>query len=100
MKAMLEAIWKAPLYNACYINAWFERNGRPKIMGFKMTKSTLVDIDVYVFMETNAAYLVSDTGDRRNAVWVAKSQCELERKKEAKGVLTLPEWVAEDKGLI
>lgn len=62
-------------------------------------KSSLVDITVRVHFETEKAYRVSIDGDNDNAVWIAKSQCEL----ECTGLyseITLEEWLAKEKGLI
>lgn len=62
-------------------------------------KSDLIDIKVKLHHETAKAILVSDDGDLQRAVWIAKSQCEI----EAKGAyheLTLPEWLAKEKGFI
>ena len=58
-------------------------------------KSDLIDCAVQLHHETEKAWLVSDDGERDHAVWIPKSQAEL-----ADGVLTLPEWLATDKGLI
>lgn len=60
-----------------------------------MTKSNLVDIDVDMVHETEKAFLV--TIDGKTKVWIAKSQCELDTETK---VLTCPEWLAKDKGLI
>ena len=60
-----------------------------------MARATkLVDIECTVQHETDSAYLVSD-GEHK--VWVPKSQVELD---EDTGILTLPEWLAIDKGLV
>jgi hypothetical protein len=58
-------------------------------------RSDLIDCAVQVHHETAKAWLVSDDGVREGAIWIPKSQAEL-----ADGVLTLPEWLAKDKGLI
>lgn len=58
-------------------------------------RSDLIEVAVQLHHETAKAWLVSDDGDRDNAVWIPKSQAEL-----ADGVLTLPDWLAKDKGLI
>lgn len=55
-------------------------------------ESDLVDITCTLRHQTDKAYLVDD-GDKQ--VWVPKSQCEYDD-----GVLTLPEWLARDKGFI
>lgn len=58
-------------------------------------KANLIDVAVQVHHETAKAWLVSDTGDKKDAKWIPKSQAEI-----ADGVLTCPEWLAKDKGLI
>lgn len=67
-------------------------------------KSDLIDIVVQMHAETEKAVLVSDDGDKDKAVWIPKSQCEVEPKAVVKGerfhTITLPEWLAKDKGLI
>ena len=64
-----------------------------------MTKSNLVDIEVHVLVETAAAYRVDFGGEE--PVWVPKSQCEFDTgAQEDKGTLTLPEWLALEKGMI
>lgn len=62
-------------------------------------KSDLIEVAVQLHHETEKAWLVSDDGDRTRAVWIPKSQAEI----DAKGKhheLTMPEWLALDKGLI
>jgi RNase P/RNase MRP subunit p29 len=63
-------------------------------------KSDLIDIEVRVLNETDRAYRVDFGG--KETVWVPKSQCEFEYREgiEINGVLTLPEWLALEKGLI
>lgn len=69
-------------------------------------KSDLVDITVQMHVETEKAILVSDDGDKDNAVWLPKSQVEVEfhpsMKERGNGIatITLPEWLAKDKGMI
>ena len=60
-------------------------------------KSTLIDCAVQLHHETEKAWLVSDSGERDKAVWIPKSQAEFD---EADSVMTLPQWLAKDKGLI
>lgn len=62
-------------------------------------KSNLVDVDVEIHHETDLAWLVSTDGDREKAAWVPKSQGEMYIDGTEK-VLTCPEWLAHDKGLI
>lgn len=63
--------------------------------GVRRMRSNLIDCAVHLHHETERAMLVSDTGDKRDAVWIPKSQAEL-----ADGVLTIPEWLAIEKDLI
>jgi hypothetical protein len=62
-------------------------------------KSDLVDIDVYVRHETDAAYLVVTEEKQKKGVWVPKSLGEVEPKGKA-FVLTVPEWFASQNGLV
>ena len=57
-------------------------------------RSNLVDIDVVLVHSTDKAYLIKYDEDKE-PVWVPKSLSEY-----ANGVLTLPEPVAIEKGLI
>ena len=61
-----------------------------------MASPELVDITCFVRMETPRAYLIND-GTKE--VWVPKSQCELERG-DKMDTVTLPVWLARDKGLV
>lgn len=63
-------------------------------------KSTLIDIDVEVTARTEKAWLVH-TGDKEKASWLPLSQIEISPSGFA-GIetITLPEWLALDKGLI
>ena len=60
-------------------------------------KSDLIDIAVQVKGETQSAYRVYD-GKRTE--WVPKSQVELDIVGKASAILTLPEWLALEKGFI
>lgn len=61
--------------------------------------SDLVDISVVLKHETDGAYLVDHGG--KEPVWVPKSACALEKVKgKLLWELTLPEWLATEKGLI
>lgn len=64
-----------------------------------MPKSELVDILCHVHVETDKAVLVSDDGDKENAVWLPRSQIEFEKRGSHVNI-TMPEWLALDKGLI
>ena len=50
--------------------------------------------------ETDRAIRVSDDGEDRNAVWLPKSQIEIGELKAGYVEVTLPEWLAIDKGLV
>lgn len=66
-------------------------------------KSDLIDLDMVVHAETPKAWLLSDDGDRKHAVWIPKSQAEFEHRERGNmptGTLTCPEWLAKEKGLI
>lgn len=62
--------------------------------------SDLVDLTLQLHHETDKAILVSDDGEQDNAVWVPKSQVEIERKKGGLVEVTMPEWLAQEKELI
>lgn len=55
--------------------------------------SDLIEIACILQHETERAFLIDAGGEK--PVWVPKSQCEFED-----GTLTLPEWLAKDKGMI
>lgn len=61
----------------------------------------LIDLTLCLHVETEKAVLVSDDGVRSTAVWIPKSQCEIEPA-NAKGFIniTLSERLAKEKGLI
>jgi NH3-dependent NAD+ synthetase len=68
-----------------------------------MARKELYDIEVQIHASTAKAILVSLDGERDNAVWLALSQIEVERKpppKDRFATVTLPTWIAEDKGLV
>ena len=67
-------------------------------------KSDLVDLTLHLHHETALAVQVSDNGDRKRAVWLPKSQIEIDRAIVNRGdmyvVVTLPEWLATREGLV
>lgn len=67
-----------------------------------MGKRELIDIAGCLHRETEKAILFSDTADVKDAKWIPKSQCEFVRDggQERFITVTLPEWMAKDKGLI
>ncbi len=62
--------------------------------------SNLIDLTLHIHAETVGAVLVSDNDDSSEAVWIPKSQCEVEAGKGNVVEVTLPEHVALEKGLI
>jgi hypothetical protein len=72
-------------------------------------KSDLIDISVMLRHETQSAYLVADgrteikkgdTVPSELRVWVPKSKVEIEFVGKSSAILTLPEWLALEKGFI
>lgn len=63
-------------------------------------KSDLIDVTCQLHHETERAILVSDDGNRDAAVWIPLSQCEVLRLRRGAVRVTLPEWLALEKGLI
>lgn len=64
-------------------------------------KSDIIDIDVELLHRTEKAVLVH-TGNKEQAAWVPLSQCEITPNGAFDGIetITLPEWLALEKGLI
>lgn len=65
-----------------------------------MSKSDLVDVTMQLHAETAKAVFVSDDGDKAKAIWLPLSQCEIERKADGIVIVTLPEWLAIQRGLV
>lgn len=64
-------------------------------------KSDLIDLTVQLHHTTDRAILVSDDGDRDKAVWLPLSQIETDPTEQPGIVIvTCPQWLAKDKGLI
>jgi hypothetical protein len=67
-------------------------------------KSNLYDLEVMVHHQTDKAWLVSNDGERKNAVWIPKSQGEMEQKLTSGlhpvWILTAPEPLLIEKGLV
>lgn len=63
-------------------------------------KSNIIDIDVHIHITTERAVLVSETGDRDAAEWLPLSQVEIEMTGPAAASLSIPEWLAQERGLI
>ena len=73
-----------------------------------MSRSDLIDLTMRKHAETKHAVLVSDDGVEKNAVWLPLSQIEVAPVLGTTGataasgtiLITLPEWLAIDKGLV
>lgn len=67
-------------------------------------RSDLTDLLLFEHHRTAAAVLVSDTGEEKDAVWLPLSQVEIEPKPSRPGgrevIVTLPAWLAEQRGLV
>lgn len=65
-----------------------------------MTDARLTDITVRLVQQTERAILVCDSDDLDKAVWLPKSQVEFEEKPGGLAEVTLPEWLAIERGLV
>lgn len=63
-------------------------------------RSDLIDLTMHLHHETDKAVLVSDDGDRTKAVWLPKAAVEIERTSKAIVVVTIPERLAIERGLV
>lgn len=65
-------------------------------------RSDLVDLDVIVRRETDKAYGIADPDTPGGIIWLPKSQCEVSDFKmpQRTAILTLPEWLAIERGLV
>lgn len=63
-------------------------------------KSDLHDLELQLHHETDRAILVSDDGDAANGVWLPKSVIEFEKIGKGRVIVTLPEWLAVERGLV
>jgi hypothetical protein len=62
-------------------------------------KSDLVDLELRIHRETDLAILASDSGDIAKAVWLPKSQIEIEPNRSGTYTITMPAWLAQEKEL-
>lgn len=60
----------------------------------------LVTLDVFLHARGERGVLLSRTGDRRDAGWVAIVHCDLVMSDDVQGNATLPRWAALQAGLI
>lgn len=63
-------------------------------------KSDLLDIDVQVHAATERAVLASTDGDIEKAAWLPLSQVEVVMKRRGLATVTMPEWLAVEKGMM
>lgn len=70
-----------------------------------MSRNELVDLTLFIHHTTGAAILASDDGVEKSAVWLPRSQVEVEMLKSTgselgEAIVTMPTWLASSKGLI
>jgi hypothetical protein len=67
-----------------------------------MTRNDKIDIAVVIIRDSDfdAAILVSEDGDEKTAVWLPRSQIEYMTDRNGMSIVTLPEWLGIEKGLI
>lgn len=58
------------------------------------------EVDLILHDETRNAFLVSETGHEGSAVWLPKSQVEVNYQRANLITLVMPEWLAEQKELV
>lgn len=63
-------------------------------------KSNIIDIEVKVHARTDKGIRVSATGQQIDAEWLPLSQIEVQDAGGGIATVTLPEWMAMEKGLI
>jgi hypothetical protein len=65
-------------------------------------RSNLHDIPVQFKRETEKAWGIADPSNDEKIIWLPKSQCELERGEgpNEADILTAPEWLLIEKGLV
>lgn len=64
-----------------------------------MTRSNIIDLAVIIVHRTDKAVRVKDAEDSE-PVWLPLSQVEVEGEVGQIGEITLPDWLAQEKGLI
>lgn len=63
-------------------------------------KSDLIDLSLALHATTERAIRVSTSGGDGDAVWLPLAHCEVQPKTRQSVLVTLPEWLAHEKGLI
>ncbi|MCF3934325.1 hypothetical protein L1787_12990 [Acuticoccus sp. M5D2P5] len=64
-----------------------------------MSAPELINIIVQIHAITERAVLVSDDGEEAGATWLPLSHIELENRARGVAEITLPEWLAIERGL-
>ncbi|MBM3605117.1 MAG: hypothetical protein FJX25_10275 [Alphaproteobacteria bacterium] len=65
-----------------------------------MNRSNIIDIEGQIHARTDRAILFSTDGEEDGAAWLPLSQVEVEMKGRNIAVVTLPEWLAVERGLV
>lgn len=65
-----------------------------------MTRANLTDLTVTIHAKTPAAIMVSDDGEREHACWLPLAHTEINTQRGITAEITIPEWLAKDRGLI
>lgn len=65
-----------------------------------MSKSDTIELTMTIHRATLRAVLASDNGEEENAVWLPLSQISIRELGGCFSEITLPEWLAEEKGLL
>ncbi len=65
-------------------------------------RSDLHNIEVYLRRETARAFGIANPGKPGELIWLPKSQCEIETRPalDKPDILTAPEWLLKERGLI
>lgn len=63
-------------------------------------RSNLIDVELNLIMQTDKAIRVGDSTDPSEGVWLPKSQIEFVERGCSIVEVTMPEWLALEKGFI
>ena len=63
-------------------------------------RSDVIDIDVRVHARTDKGIRVSTSGQQIDAEWLPLSKVEVDMRENGHATISLPEWLALEKGLI
>ncbi len=58
------------------------------------------DVEMLIVRQTDAAIFATDTGDEADAIWLPKSQVTYEGEPGQTVQITMPQWLAEQRGLV